>query len=821
MYRKPIDIVIPVYNAYEDLVLCMRSIRRYTNLSWDRVILINDCSTDERIVPYLETQEEENVLFINNGEYKGFSENVNAGILLTEDRDVLLLDSDTEVTKDWLDKMAACAYSSEEIGTAAPLSNNASVCSVPAMCQDNFLPENISVDEYAEIIERCSMKCYPRTILPSGFCIYMKRETIKRTGLFDSGVFDGVYGAAQDFCCRAGLLGYTHAACDDTFVFHKGTPSCRPGQGEQLIDSSNGILRERYPLIMKKNLSYFELNPDQYILNNINLFQRISNSKKNVLYLVHSDFRIDSEDNVGGTQFHVRDMVMDMKNEYNVFVLARTMDKLRLSVYIGDMPAETLEFYIGGRPERPVFRNADHYRIYDNVLRAFNIDLVHVHHTSCLTFDIFYAAHALNIPIHLTLHDFYLICPNEKLMCYKGYYCGVCRDSDFCVSCLKDTKNMADTVDYITEWRQECGKVLRMCEQIYTPSESTKDIFLSLYSGISEKIQPIYHGCEFSRIEDDQVNEIVKTHQVKSYFDFALNHPEDKEAVMGWAFLEGTDSRENEVFLEIEDSAHHKHYVNTVAMRRTDVADAFQNSGYEYCGFHAKIFRNLYRKGRLTLRVLIKSKGKIYADKNKIKFTNKKKELRKNHNFNVAFIGGLVPAKGSRLAYEMIMKEEETVNWYIFGNMNDDKLQNLKQKNLLKLGAYERNDLPQLLSAYEIDIICILSIWPETFSYTVSEALMCKVPVLASDIGAMGERIRKNGCGWLVDKDADAEIILGKLKEIMGNRADYEEKKRRAVSYQGKSIEEMAEEYRQYYRRDFTDRKQRDYDKVFIGKAII
>jgi GT2 family glycosyltransferase len=38
MYRKPIDIVIPVYNAYEDLVLCMRSIRRFTNLSWDRVM---------------------------------------------------------------------------------------------------------------------------------------------------------------------------------------------------------------------------------------------------------------------------------------------------------------------------------------------------------------------------------------------------------------------------------------------------------------------------------------------------------------------------------------------------------------------------------------------------------------------------------------------------------------------------------------------------------------------------------------------------------------------------------------------------------------
>ena len=98
---------------------------------------------------------------------------------------------------------------------------------------------------------------------------------------------------------------------------------------------------------------------------------------------------------------------------------------------------------------------------------------------------------------------------------------------------------------------------------------------------------------------------------------------------------------------------------------------------------------------------------------------------------------------------------------------------------------------------------------------------MCKVPVLASDIGAMGERIRKNGCGWLVERDADAENILGKLRAVIENKADYEEKKRRAVSYHGKNIEEMAEEYRQYYKRDFTDRKQKDYDRVLIGKAVI
>lgn len=62
MNRRPIDIIIPIFNAYDDLVLCMRSIRKYTDLTTDRIVLINDCSTDARIRPYLETQAEENVL---------------------------------------------------------------------------------------------------------------------------------------------------------------------------------------------------------------------------------------------------------------------------------------------------------------------------------------------------------------------------------------------------------------------------------------------------------------------------------------------------------------------------------------------------------------------------------------------------------------------------------------------------------------------------------------------------------------------------------------------------------------------------------------
>jgi hypothetical protein len=35
------------------------------------------------------------------------------------------------------------------------------------------------------------------------------------------------------------------------------------------------------------------------------------------------------------------------------------------------------------------------------------------------------------------------------------------------------------------------------------------------------------------------------------------------------------------------------------------------------------------------------------------------------------------------------------------------------------------------------------SVWPETYSYTLSIALQCGLPVLAFDIGAISKRIRE------------------------------------------------------------------------------
>lgn len=818
--RKPIDIIIPIYNAFDDLVLCIRSIRKHTDLTKDRIVLINDCSPDTRILPFLKSQEDENILVIDNESNQGFSRNVNKGMLLTDDRDVILLNSDTIVTRDWVDKIVRCAYSADEIGTVTPLSNSATLCSVPVMCQDNPIPDGVTVDEFAELIERCSLRHYPRITVAVGFCMFIKRKVIQEVGLFDAETFERGYGEENDFCNRAQLMGYSHVMCDDTFIYHKGTVSFQSEQKRQLIAAHDAILQERYPLQMRKNHLYCMNNPHQYIRDNINLYLRLRNGKKNILYLVQSDFRKDADDNVGGTQFHVKDMVSVMKDVYNVFVLARVADRLRLSVYNGEQPVDTLEFFIEERPSHPVFRNSKHYKIYENILKAFSINLVHVHHTSNLSFDIFYAAKELHIPVHLTLHDFYFICPNEKLLDERYQYCGVCQDEEICRNCLKINKKIYGKINYIKKWRQECTKVLDFCDVIYTPSESTKEIVLSEYPNLRDKIYPIYHGCEISKTQDIIIEQRSLSAEMHSNWDYVLDKKDENNMIVGWAFLENTESKDAQIYLEIEDAEGKKYYLKTTMMRRPDVVNCFGDTRYEYCGFKAKFYEQFYPQGTLSIRMIIRKDGQFYTDENIRTIENHSKPIN-TKKFNVAFLGGLVPAKGSQLAFEMISKEKNHVNWYILGNMNDKDLQNLKQDNLINAGGYDRDELPELLKEYRIDLVCILSIWPETFCYTISEALICGVPVLVSDIGAMGERMRLNECGWLIDKNCTSQEILEKVLEIEQNEAEYLEKKRKAEEYQEKTLLQMGKEYSDYYERDFRTNYDREFDAVFIYNSVV
>ena len=287
---NPVDIVVPVYNGYEDLVLCTDSLRQHTDLSLHRVLLIDDKSPDGRIRPLLEKlAEEQGFEAVFNERNQGFSANVNLGLSWSE-RDTVLLNSDTIVTRDWVEKLQRCAYRSDRIATVTPLSNAATLASVPVAFRDNRLPEGFTVDSYGDLVERVSLHRYPRVTVAVGFCMYVKQQACADAGLFDAETFGRGYGEENDFCNRCAQLGYIHVLCDDTFIFHKGTGSFDTEEKKRLLEEHTRILKERYPDQMKENDLYSASNPDHELRDNLNLYAALENGRPNLLYVLHLIF---------------------------------------------------------------------------------------------------------------------------------------------------------------------------------------------------------------------------------------------------------------------------------------------------------------------------------------------------------------------------------------------------------------------------------------------------------------------------------------------------------------------------------------------------
>ena len=57
---KPIDIIVPIYNAYEFTEECIKSVMKNTDLTVHTLVLINDKSPDEKILPMLLKYKNEN-----------------------------------------------------------------------------------------------------------------------------------------------------------------------------------------------------------------------------------------------------------------------------------------------------------------------------------------------------------------------------------------------------------------------------------------------------------------------------------------------------------------------------------------------------------------------------------------------------------------------------------------------------------------------------------------------------------------------------------------------------------------------------------------
>lgn len=792
--RKAADIIIPIYNAFDDLTLCVESILKHTDLTVHGLICINDKSPDERIRPYLDQLSGEHITVIHNEENKGFSANINIGMSVSQ-RDVILLNSDTVVTRDWVEKMLACAYSDERIATVTPLSNNATLCSVPEFCEENEIPEGMTADDMAEVVEKASLERYPQISVANGFCMLVKRAVIQDIGNFDAETFGRGYGEENDFCYRAIQAGYIHVMCDNTFIYHRGTSSFVSEDKLRYIKEHQKILEQRYPAEMRHTHLHCVKNPNHEIFARVKVQLELWKNKKNILYVLQSDFREDADDHCGGTQFHVKDLTMSLRDEYNVFVLARDYEYINLTAYTGEEEC-AWRYYIGAKEAYPVFYDEKLKKLFGSILDAFQIERVHVHHSNTLSLDIFKEADERGIPIFTTLHDYYYICPTIKMLDGRNRLCIGREDPSLCKNCLKENLHISEQMNYIELWRKKNEAALQRSACLITPSESAKDITAFYYPALKDKIKVIEHGSDPYEAEKRVQEKPVISNDIKGYMDELQMKQGGFLYLRGWSYQAGEDMLQCEIWIEVRDRKGRTEQFRMQKTLRDDVAAG--DAKRRYCGFNDCIPVQELEDGDLEIRILIsdqenerKTNGELYHVQ---KESNEKKE-----KFHIAFIGGLSVAKGAKTAYHLIKNSSKEINWFIFGEIGYEPLRNLRQTNLVKTGAYERNGLYRLLAGCKIDLVCILPIWPETFCYTLSEALLCRIPVLVTELGSLKKRTEELRCGWSVPAAASCEEILEVIDSIQKDKQGYEKVKRQVEGLRLRSVEEMASDYKKLY----------------------
>lgn len=242
-----VDVVIPVYRSLQETQRCIESVLQNRQEVHFEVIVVEDASPEPELVGYLNALSvSSSVTLLSNQSNLGFVHSVNRGMSLHADRDVVLLNSDTEVANDWLDRLKRCAYSAANIGTVTPFSNNATICSYPVFCADNALPDGVALkclDEMFRRVNRGKSVAIPTGV---GFCMYIRRNCLNQVGLFDAGNFGKGYGEENDFCMRASQQGWLNLLCADTFIYHAGGVSFM-AEKERRILAALEVLHRLHP----------------------------------------------------------------------------------------------------------------------------------------------------------------------------------------------------------------------------------------------------------------------------------------------------------------------------------------------------------------------------------------------------------------------------------------------------------------------------------------------------------------------------------------------------------------------------------------------
>ncbi len=467
---RMVDVIVPVYRGLEDTQRCVLSVLA-SNVSIPyRLVIINDASPEIDVTNWLRQIQASHVgtiELLENSENLGFVGTVNRGMALHADRDVLLLNSDTEVANDWLDRLQRAAYSDTQVASVTPFSNNATICSYPEFCKDNELPVGLDT----KMLDQHFAKANPGQVVdvPTGvgFCMYIRRDALNAVGLFDTENFGKGYGEENDFCCRAFVAGWRNLHALDTFVRHAGGVSFGASKSQRELAAME-TLRRLHPSYEPRVHAFVAQDPAKVARLKADLARATHAGRPVVLAVLH--------DRAGGTRRHPVELAGHLHMQA-AFLLLVPLPGERVALRLLDAPEE----------HAVVFRLPEQIQSLLFALRALGVAHIHYHHLIGHQSQVLDLPAQLGLAYDFTAHDFYSYCPQISLTDHNNRYCGE-QGLDQCRTCLK--RSPAPGGVDIESWRNKYAPFLQGARHVLVPSRDAARRILQFVPQADVRIAP-------------------------------------------------------------------------------------------------------------------------------------------------------------------------------------------------------------------------------------------------------------------------------------------------------------------------------------------
>jgi GT2 family glycosyltransferase len=452
---RPVDVIIPVYRGLDMTLACIASVRAYLAAD-ERIIVVSDATPEPELTAALSALASRGHIVLQaETKNRGFPGAANVGLRLATNHDAVLLNSDTVVTPGWLASLRAVVHSAPDIGTATPLSNDATIFSYPRQNAINQCPDATEAADLAEIAANVNRDEIVDVPTGHGFCLYIRSECLEQTGLLREDVFAQGYGEENDFCMRARHLGWRHIAAPGIFIAHYGSGSFNPARGD--------LVRRNLETLNRLHLGY-----DQMIAQwqqRDPLFEsrrRIDLERLKRICEGHEVELLITHDRAGGVRRFVTERLGAITRSGRRILVLRPENK-RSDARQNAIHTVLLDIGFGDHFPNLRFRMPDEREalalcLKGCFLRNIEINSLVGHDNSLAELVI-----SLGVSFDLVVHDYSWFCPRITLTKGDHRYCGEPAIAE-CRNCIADYGTNLDgnlTVDDLVARSERLFKVAR------------------------------------------------------------------------------------------------------------------------------------------------------------------------------------------------------------------------------------------------------------------------------------------------------------------------------------------------------------------------